>query len=34
MEPTLLVYPIEVGFFTAYPMNYILVKTGLKEAMA
>lgn len=22
------------GFFTAYPMNYILVKTGLKEAMA
>jgi hypothetical protein len=22
------------GFITAYPMNYILVKTGLKEAMA
>lgn len=22
-----------VGFLTAYPMNYILVKTGLKEAM-
>lgn len=22
------------GFFTAYPMNYILVKTGLKESMA
>lgn len=22
------------GFLTAYPMNYILVKTGLKEAMA
>jgi hypothetical protein len=22
------------GFVTAYPMNYILVKTGLKEAMA
>jgi hypothetical protein len=22
------------GFATAYPMNYILVKTGLKEAMA
>lgn len=23
-----------VGFLTSYPMNYILVKTGLKEAMA
>ena len=23
-----------VGFMTAYPMNYLLVKTGLKEAMA
>lgn len=23
-----------VGFLTSYPMNYLLVKTGLKEAMA
>ena len=22
------------GFVTAYPMNYMLVKTGLKETMA
>jgi hypothetical protein len=23
-----------VGFITAYPMNYVLIKTGLKESMA